>query len=105
MKDAMTDAKRAVRTSIALLSAAIILGTFTTMALAQEGLDTLIRAARSMTFSVQGNSAFILEKQETIPSAVAVIFGYGDNRTACESIAEILTASRRQGSFKCHSVY
>lgn len=41
--------------------------------------------------------AFILEKQETVVAPVAVIFGYGDNRSACQEIAEILirVTSRR----------
>ena len=62
--------KRAV---IAPITAAIILGT--SQLSAQEGIDRLIGAARSLTFTVPGNSAFIMEKKETIPSVVAVIFG------------------------------
>lgn len=50
------------------------------------------------------NRAYMLEKEETVPEDVAVIFGYGDNREACESLASILTASHKQGSFRCYPI-
>jgi hypothetical protein len=84
-----------------------LVGLLTVQALAQlnsENAKTMIQAARSLKFSVPENRAFILEKQEPI-TEVAIIFGYADNRSACQSIAEILIASRREGTFKCHPIY
>ena len=85
-------------------------GLLTVQALAQQQNQTpefqaLLRAARSLKFSVPENRAFILEKQETFPTEVAIVFGYADNRSACQSIADILIASRREGTFKCHPIY
>jgi hypothetical protein len=71
----------------------------------EENVRTMIQAARSLKFGVPENRAFILEKQETVVAEVAVIFGYGDNRSACQEIADILIASRRAGTFKCHPIY
>jgi hypothetical protein len=89
-----------------VISVAWLVGLPTVQALAQDqNAQTLIQAARSLKFTEPGNKAFILEKQETVVSEVAVIFGYGDNRSACQQIAEILIASQRAGTFKCHPIY
>ena len=63
---------------------------------ARQNADAMRRAARSLE-----NSAYMLEKQESIIADVAVVFGFADNRAACEQIAEVLTASGVAGSFKC----
>jgi hypothetical protein len=90
-----------------------LVGVLTVQALAQqrpeekrtdENVQVMIQAARSLKFP-DGNMAFILEKQEVAIAEVAVIFGYADNRSACQQIADILIASRRAGTFKCHPVY
>jgi hypothetical protein len=76
-------------------------------AFAQQRLERLFEAARSLEWtqgSKPGNTAYILEKQETVPAAVGLIFGYADNRSACEAIAATLTTSRREGTFKCYPV-
>jgi hypothetical protein len=92
-----------------VMSVTWLVGLPTVQALAQyptsENVQILIQAARSLKFSVPGNRAFILEKQEPSPAEVAVIFGYADNRSACQEIADILIASRREGTFKCHPIY
>ena len=86
-----------------LILMAWLVGLPTVQALAQDqNAQTLIQAARSLKFS-DGNKAFILEKQETVRAEVAVIFGYADNRYACQEIAEIL--NHRAGTFKCHPIY
>jgi len=86
-----------------------LVGVLTVQALAQDRTEghaqVMIQAARSLKFTQPGNMAFILEKQETAIAEVAVIFGYADNRSACQDIADILIASRRAGTFKCHPVY
>ena len=71
----------------------------------RQNIQSLIDAARLLKFSVPNNRAYILEKQETTVTEVAIIFRYGDNRSACEQMAEILGASKRAGTFKCHPVY
>jgi hypothetical protein len=70
-----------------------------------KNVQTMIQAARTLKFSVPENRAFILEKQEVYVGEVAVIFGYADNRFACQEIADILNASRRAGTFKCHPIH
>ena len=49
--------------------------------------------------------AYLLVKQETVRAAVAVIFGYVDNHTACEEIAEVLSNAPSTGTFKCAPIY
>jgi hypothetical protein len=96
---------------IGLILVAWLVGLPTVQALAQglpgdrtAEVQALIQAARSLKFSVPENRAFILEKQETAVAEVAVIFGYADNRSACQEIADILIASLRAGTFKCHPI-
>ena len=75
------------------------------VATGDENADAMRRAARSLTYlellQAPENSAYMLEKQESIIADVAVVFGFADNRAACEQIAEVLTASGVSGSFKC----
>ena len=72
---------------------------------ARQNADAMRRAARSLTYpellQAPENSAYMLEKQETVIADVAAVFGFADNRAACEQIAEVLTASGVAGSFKC----
>jgi hypothetical protein len=93
----------------AVMSVGWLVGLPTVQALAQQDrsadIQVLIQAARSLKFTVPGNRAFILEKQEPSAAEVAIIFGYADNRAACQSIADILIASRREGTFQCHPIY
>jgi hypothetical protein len=70
----------------------------------ERNSETMAAAARTLQFAVPGNRAQILEKTDTMPSDVAVIFGYADNRTACEDLARVLTASGRVGLFRCYTV-
>jgi hypothetical protein len=87
-----------------VVSVAWLVGLSTVQAPAQDqNAQILIQAARSLKFTEPGNKAFILEKQETVVAEVAVIFGYGDNRSACQEIAENL--NHRAGTFKCHPIY
>ena len=66
-----------------VVSVAWLVGLSTVQAPAQDqNAQILIQAARSLKFTEPGNKAFILEKQETVVAEVAVIFGYGDNRSA-----------------------
>ncbi|MCA3264952.1 MAG: hypothetical protein ING19_02690 [Azospirillum sp.] len=66
--------------------------------------ETMAAAARTLQFAVPGNRAHILEKTDTVPSDVAIVYGYADNRVACEDIARVLTASGRVGAFRCYPV-
>ena len=87
-----------------VISVAWLVGLPTVQALAQDqNAQTLIQAARSLKFTEPGNKVFMLEKQGTIRAEVAVIFGY--NRSACQEVTEILIASHRAGTFKCHPIY
>ena len=70
-----------------------------------ENVQAMMGAARSLKYSLPENSAYVLEKQETIVSDVAIIFGYADNRAACQQIAGVLTASLGAGTFKCKPVH
>ena len=73
-----------------------------------RNLNLAIKAARDMRFpgpiNVPDNRAYILEKFLFTPAEVALIFGYADNRTACEQIAEVMTRTLRAGTFRCHPV-
>jgi len=68
-------------------------------------LQIMLRAARSLAFVLPENRPYMLEKQETITAEVALVFGYMDNRAACDQIADALSSSGRLGTFKCHPVY
>jgi hypothetical protein len=57
-----------------------------------ENLQTMIQGARSLKFGLPENRDYILEKQG---SEIAVMFGYVDNSSACQDIAEV-----RAGTFK-----
>lgn len=66
--------------------------------------DAMVTAARALQFIIPGNRAQILEKTDPSPADVAVVFGYADNRVACEDLARVLTAAGRVGSFRCYPV-
>lgn len=70
-----------------------------------DNLQILLDAARKLEFSLPEDRAFLLIKQETIVTPVAVIFGYGDNGRACEELASTLSASGLVGTFKCGPIY
>jgi hypothetical protein len=71
-----------------------------------QNAEVMAQAARSLKFSVPENKAFFLEKQETLVTEVAIIFGYADNKSACEQIASVLSSpSSRAGTFRCHPTY
>lgn len=71
-----------------------------------ENLETMIEAARQLEWVLPENRAYLLVKNETIESPVGVIFGYVDNRAACQEIAEALSnPAARVGTFQCHPVY
>jgi hypothetical protein len=98
---------------VALLSASIALGVVPLVSPAKGGqgddnVRAMMQAARSLQFNspvdAPANKAYMLEKQGTIRSQVAVIFGYADNASACEQIAKALTESR-VAEFQCHPVY
>jgi hypothetical protein len=64
-------------------------------------MDALLCKASASAPAAVSRTPTIVEKQETVVTPVALIFGYADNRSACQEIAEILIASRRAGTFKC----
>ncbi|MGX9351429.1 hypothetical protein ACS3QZ_09505 [Shimia sp. W99] len=71
-----------------------------------KNLETMIKAARELEWALPENRAYLLIKNETIESPVGVIFGYVDNRVACQEIAEALSnPAARVGTFQCHAVY
>ncbi len=62
----------------------------------EENARVMEKAARSLTFSLPDNRAYMLEKQSGLVgdagwSQLAVIFGYVDNGAACRDIADALT--------------
>lgn len=69
-----------------------------------ENLETMIEAARQLEWTLPENRAYLLVKNETIESPVGVIFGYVDNRAACQQIAEALN-SVRVSTFQCQPIY
>ena len=72
---------------------------------ADKNLETMIEAARQLEFALPENRAYLLVKNETIESPVGVIFGYVDNRAACQEIAEALSNPVRVGTFQCQPIY
>jgi hypothetical protein len=70
-----------------------------------DNFRRMLEAARTLSFVMPGNRAFVLEKQETEIAPVAIFFGYLDNRTACQQAADVLSRSGQAGTFKCHPVY
>lgn len=71
-----------------------------------KNLEIMIEAARQLEWVLPENRAYLLVKNETIESPVGVIFGYVDNRAACQEIAEALSnPAARVGTFQCHPVY
>jgi hypothetical protein len=72
---------------------------------ADRNVQVMVQAARSLKFSLPEDKAYMLVKQETVVSEVAVIFGYADNRSACEQIAAVLSSSLRAGTFRCQPTY
>ena len=59
---------------------------------ADDNENIMENAGRSLTYSVPGNRAYMLEKisgAAALPgvrSKVAVFFGYGDNRSICKEV-------------------
>jgi len=75
---------------------------------ADQNLHIMNDAARQLTWEAwMGDSrANLLVKQETIITPVAVVFGYADNRVACEAIARALSQPRSLvGTFKCQPIF
>ncbi len=72
---------------------------------ADSNVKTMVNAARTLKYAIPTNRPYILEKQKTVASEVAIIFGYADNRSACEQISEVLISSLRVGTFKCYPVH
>jgi len=70
-----------------------------------ENLETMIEAAKQLEWVLPENRAYLLVKNETIESPVGVIFGYVDNRAACQEIAEALSNPVRVGIFQCAPIY
>jgi hypothetical protein len=63
---------------------------------ADDNVRAMMEAARSLKFSERESRAYMPEK-EASTSQVAVIFGYADNKAACEQIAGALTESLAAG--------
>lgn len=72
---------------------------------ADENLETMIEAARQLEWTLPENRAYLLVKNETVESPVGVIFGYVDNKAACQEIAEALSNPVRVGTFQCQPIY
>lgn len=69
---------------------------------AQEGITRLLETARSLNWPAHpGNAAYVLRKESSSPGPVALIFGYTDNKAACELMADILASQRE---LSCQSV-
>ncbi len=79
---------------------------------ADDNEEIMENAALSLTFSIPGNQAYMLEKisgAAALPgvrSKVAVLFGYGDNRFICKEIAEYLTerSDSRGAQYDCNVI-
>lgn len=96
----MTSPSRILATALALLG-----GVPAQADRIDNNLQILLDAARQLEFSFPEDRAFLLIKQETIVTPVAVVFGYGDNGRACEELASALSASGSVGTFKCAPIY
>jgi hypothetical protein len=73
---------------------------------AEKNLQIMLDAARKLEwgfYSAQ-NEAFLLVKNETIEAPVGVIFGYADNKAACEELAETLSKPLTVGTFHCQTI-
>src|SRR4051794_366821 len=93
----------------AVLAIAMILGA---SAVAEgdivKNTKVIVQAARSLKFSLREHRAYLLFKSwEAIPGfmpagsgEVAVIWGFGDNRSACKDIARGMGTS-----YECSPVY
>lgn len=71
----------------------------------EVNVEIMQEAARKLDFSPNANRAYLLVKQETFIAPVAVIFGYGDNASACDALALTLSTSGRDGTFKCQPIH
>ena len=75
---------------------------------AAHNTQIMIDAARKLNWDdwMGDNHAYFLVKQETQVAPVAVIFGYADNATACETLASALSQPQaRAGTFKCQPIF
>lgn len=68
---------------------------------AERNSQIMTASARNLQFMLPGNVAYVLEKTDTIPADVAIVYGYTDNREACANLASTLTQSGRVGAFRC----
>ncbi len=69
-----------------------------------DNLQIMLDAARQLDPALPGDKVFLLVKQETTVAPVAIVFGYADNGAACEALAMTLSASGRDGTFKCQPI-
>ena len=70
-----------------------------------DNLQIMLDAARQLDLALPEDRVFLLVKQETTVAPVAIVFGYADNGAACEALAMTLSASGRDGTFKCQPIY
>ena len=85
------------------LSVALLLSPNSHAGEADNNVLAMMHAARSLKYSQPEARACMLEKAVS-GSQVAVVFGYVDNKAACEQIAGALTESLAAGPFKCHPI-
>ncbi len=71
-----------------------------------RNLQKMVTAAQSLERSMFADGyTYMLVKQGTVRSPVAIMFGYLDNAVACEEIADILNEAETAGTFKCHPIF
>ncbi len=87
-----------------LTAAALVIASTATATAEQSNLQVALDAARKMEWTYE-NKPFLLIKRETIRATVGLIFGYADNKDACEDIALALSQSGTEGTFVCDAVY
>jgi len=70
-----------------------------------ENIQLMIEAARKMEWFSPENRAYLLIKNETIETPIAVIFGYGSNKVGCDELVKKLSVPKSVGTFKCAPIY
>ena len=70
-----------------------------------NNIEIMLNAAKSLEYTFPENRAYLLIKQETVVSPVAVVFGYMDNHAACLELAGVLSSSGSVGTFQCSAIY